>query len=421
MTEVLPLEEAQDESRFGAKATGLGVAARSGLRIPPGIALSGSIVDAVAAGNEAAIAQLTMAARPLAGPLAVRSSAVDEDGADASFAGQHLTLLNVPSVDDLRAAVLEIWWSANSDSAITYRQRVGLFTRPSIGVVVQSLLDPDVAGVLFTQNPINGADERLIEASWGLGEVVVAGRVIPDSFRMDRDGRMLERTPGVKKIAIRAAADGGTFEEDVEAELVEKLCLDDDRLTQLNVLAGQCEQAFGPARDIEWALAEGQIYLLQCRAVTRAGSPVRSRPSPRDKRPVEVIERVPLFANMSPRDTEGIAALFKERRFAPGETVTKEGTGGAAFFVIESGQATVSVGGQQRATLSAGDYFGEIALIDEGARSATVTADSELVCYGLTYWEFRPLVQQNATIGWNLLQTLVRRLRTAQDDWAEPG
>ena len=87
------------------------------------------------------------------------------------------------------AAIREIWWSANSDSAITYRQRVGLFTRPSVGVVVQSLLDPDVAGVMFTQNPINGADERLIEASWGLGEVVVAGRVIPDSFRIDRGRR----------------------------------------------------------------------------------------------------------------------------------------------------------------------------------------------------------------------------------------
>lgn len=74
-------------------------------------------------------------------------------------------------------------------------------------------------------------------------------------------------------------------------------------------------------------------------------------------------------------------------------------------------------GGQQRATLSEGDYFGEIALIDEGARSATVTADTELVWYGLTYWEFRPLVQQNATIAWNLLQTLAKRLRTAQTQW----
>ena len=119
---------------------------------------------------------------------------------------------------------------------------------------------------------------------------------------------------------------------------------------------------------------------------------------------------------MSPRDIEGIAALFKERRFVAGETITKEGAGGAAFFVIESGEATVTIGGQERATLRSGDYFGEIALIDEGARSATITATTDLVCYGLTYWEFRPLVQHNATIAWNLLQTLAKRLRTAQDD-----
>jgi hypothetical protein len=416
VTEVVALPDALDDSRFGAKATGLGAAARAGLPIPPGIALSGSLVDAVAAGDERAIEQLMSAARPLIGPLAVRSSAADEDGADASFAGQHLTLLNVPSIDDLRAAIREIWWSANSDSAITYRQRVGLFTRPSVGVVVQSLLDPAVAGVLFTQNPINKTDERLIEASWGLGEVVVAGRVIPDSFRIDRTGTVRERTPGVKKIAIRAAADGGTIEETVSPELVEMLCLDDTQLAQLNHLAVQCEEIFGPARDIEWAFANEQLYLLQCRAVTRAGSPSPSMASRGANRPVEVIERVPLFANMSPRDIEGIAVLFKERRFAAGETITKEGAGGAAFFVIESGQATVSIGGQQRAELSDGDYFGEIALIDEGARSATVTASTELVCYGLTYWEFRPLVQQNATIAWNLLQTLAKRLRTVQQE-----
>jgi len=73
--------------------------------------------------------------------------------------------------DDVGEAVRQIWWSANSDSAITYRQRVGLFSQPNVGVVVQTLLDPDVAGVMFTQNPINQADERLIEASWGLGAV----------------------------------------------------------------------------------------------------------------------------------------------------------------------------------------------------------------------------------------------------------
>jgi len=226
---------------------------------------------------------------------------------------------------------------------------------------------------------------------------------------------VLERTPGLKKIAIRAAADGGTFEEQVAPELVEQLCLDDDQLAQLSALAASCDQVYGPARDIEWAFAGGQLYLLQCRAITRAGSSPRPT-APAASGPVEVIERVPFFANLSPRDVEGIAALFKERRFAAGETVTKEGAGGAAFFVIESGAATVSIGGRPRATLTKGDYFGEVALIDEGARTATITADTDLVCYGLSYWEFRPLVQQNATIAWNLLQNLAKQLRTAQGD-----
>jgi len=415
VTEVVALADAHDDARFGAKATGLGAAARAGLPIPPGIALSGAIVDEVAAGHSDAIEHVLEAARSLRAPLAVRSSAADEDGADASFAGQHLTLLNVPTLDDVPAAVREIWWSANSDSAITYRQRVGLFARPSVGVVVQSLLAPDAAGVMFTQNPITRADERLVEAAWGLGEAVVAGRVIPDTFRIARDGAVLERTPGMKKIAIRAASDGGTYDEKVAPERVEQLCLDDEQLAQLNALAASSEEVYGPARDIEWAVAEGRLYLLQCRAVTRIGSspPVKAPPG---SAPPATIERVPLFANLSLRDLKGIAALFKERRFAPGETITKEGAGGAAFYVIESGEAEVSIGGRSRATLRTGDYFGEVALIDEGARTATITAKTDLVCYGLTYWEFRPLVQQNATIAWNLLHTLARRLRTAQED-----
>jgi phosphoenolpyruvate synthase/pyruvate phosphate dikinase len=269
---VVPLAKARDDAVFGSKAVGLGEAARGGLPLPPGVALSGAIVEAVAAGDGRAIKKVAKCVRPLPGPLAVRSSAVDEDGAEASFAGQHLTLLNVLSPDDVCSALREIWWSANSDSAITYRQRVGLFTRPSVGVVVQALLDPEVAGVMFTQNPVTGADERMIEASWGLGEVVVAGLVIPDNYRVDRSGEVLERRPGVKKVAIRTLPDGGTFEEEVPPELVEKPCLDDEQLEKLNRLAGRCEQVYGRARDIEWAFADGELYLLQCRAVTRAGS-----------------------------------------------------------------------------------------------------------------------------------------------------
>ena len=138
MKDIVPLDKARDTAVFGSKAVGLGDAARAGLPIPPGVALSGPIVEAVAAEEERAIERVAKSVRPLRAPLAVRSSAVDEDGAEASFAGQHLTLLNVPSVDEVPYALREIWWSANSDSAITYRQRVGLFTRPSVAVV-----DPD--------------------------------------------------------------------------------------------------------------------------------------------------------------------------------------------------------------------------------------------------------------------------------------
>jgi len=411
--EVVRLEKAGDTSIFGSKAVGLGEALREGLPVPPGIALSGPIVEAVASGEEEAIEQVMTAARPLNPPLAVRSSAVDEDGADASFAGQHLTLLNVPSIDALTSALREIWWSANSDSAITYRQRVGLFSRPSVGVVIQELLNPETAGVMFTRNPITGADERMIEASWGLGEAVVAGLVIPDNYRVDRSGQVLERTAGHKTIAIRSTPTGGTVQEKVPAELIEQFCLDELQLAELSRLALRSEQVYGPARDIEWAFAEGTLHLLQCRAITVAGF----KPPPMPGAPVEALHRVPLFTDLDEGEIAQIAQLFKERRFSEGETVVREGSGGAAFFLIESGEAVVSAGGADRATLRPGDYFGEIAVIDEGPRSATIIASTELVCYGLTFWDFRPLVQQNGAIGWKLLQATVQRLRAAEQGY----
>jgi pyruvate,water dikinase len=269
---VVPLAEASDDSVFGSKAVGLGEAARGGLPLPPGIALAGTIVEEVASGEEEAIREVAESVKSLETPLAVRSSAVDEDGADASFAGQHITLLNILSAEGVSEAVREIWWSANSDSAITYRQRVGLFRRPSVGVVVQSLLNPTTAGVMFTQNPINGADERMIEASWGLGEAVVAAQVIPDLYRIARSGEIVERRAGFKKVAIRSLPEGGTYEEKLSAELVEALCLSDEDLNRLHALAGRCEEIYGMGRDIEWAIAGGELYLLQCRAITRAGT-----------------------------------------------------------------------------------------------------------------------------------------------------
>ena len=415
MSQVVPLAEARDDALFGSKAVGLGQAARGGLPLPPGVALSGMVVEAVASGDELALGDVGELVRPLGGPLAVRSSAVDEDGAQASFAGQHLTLLNIPSADDVGAAVREVWWSANSDSAITYRQHVGLFRRPSVGVVVQALLDPESAGVMFTRNPINGADERVIDASWGLGEAVVAGRVIPDNFRIDRSGHVLQRTAGFKTIAIRTLPDGGTVDEKLPRGEAERLCLDDGQLAELHRLAERCEEIYGPDRDIEWAFAGGQLYLLQCRAITALAS--EAPPTPAD--PVNLLQQTRLFGSLEREELEQIGVVFKERRFAAGDTVIQQGSGGAAFYVIESGEAAVTIAGEQRRVLRAGDHFGEIALIDEGVRMATITAISDLVCYGLTLWEFRPLVQQNGNIGWKLMQTLARALRAAEEALAE--
>ena len=131
--------------------------------------------------------------------------------------------------------------------------------------------------------------------------------------------------------------------------------------------------------------------------------------------PAKALQRVPLFADLSKREVQQIARLFKERRFAEGETVIQEGSGGAAFFVIESGEVTVAVHGKKRKTLGPNDFFGEIAMIDEGKRMATITAATELVCYGLTYWDFRPLVEANGVIGWKLLQRMATMLREARE------
>jgi CRP/FNR family transcriptional regulator, cyclic AMP receptor protein len=132
--------------------------------------------------------------------------------------------------------------------------------------------------------------------------------------------------------------------------------------------------------------------------------------------PIEALERVPLFSDLNKQELRKVARLFKERHFAKGDTVVKEGSGGAAFFVLESGEATVFIRGKQHTTLKPGDYFGEIALIDDGTRMATITAASELFCYGITYWDFRPLVEKNGVIGWKLLQQMSKMLRATRKE-----
>jgi CRP-like cAMP-binding protein len=129
---------------------------------------------------------------------------------------------------------------------------------------------------------------------------------------------------------------------------------------------------------------------------------------------VEALRRVPLFEGLEPRDLGRLAKLFRERTFREGSTVTTEGEPGIGFFVITAGSAEVSVGGEPRGSLGPGDSFGETALIDEGPRSATVVATTDLHCLALSAWDFKPFVEEHPPVAWALLRTLVQRLRAAQ-------
>ncbi len=127
--------------------------------------------------------------------------------------------------------------------------------------------------------------------------------------------------------------------------------------------------------------------------------------------PVETLRIVPLFANLDDKDLDQLSRQMHERRFPEGAEVTTEGATGAGFFVIVEGNADVSVGGEHRTTLGPGDHFGEVALIDDGVRSASIMAATDLLCYGLTPWEFRPFVEDHPQVAWALLETLARRAR----------
>jgi len=130
--------------------------------------------------------------------------------------------------------------------------------------------------------------------------------------------------------------------------------------------------------------------------------------------PQELVQQVPLFSGLGKKELQTLANSMKERIFDAGDTISKEGQSGVGFFIIEDGEASVTVGGDELRTLGSGDYFGEVALIDDGARTATITAKTELKTYGITSWEFRPLIEQNAELAWKMLQTLAKRLREAE-------
>jgi pyruvate,water dikinase len=203
-------------------------------------------------------------------PVAVRSSATAEDLADASFAGQQESYLGIRGNESLILHVQRCWASLWTERAISYRERNHFpHHQVSLSVVIQMMVASDVAGVLFTVNPItNQMDEMFINAAYGLGESVVSGRVTPDTYRVARKGfRVVEQTRGTKSTRIDMTNDGTVEVGNTQTER-ERLCLDDSALRRLSTLGEQVEKYYGAPQDIEWAFANDQLYLLQTRPVT---------------------------------------------------------------------------------------------------------------------------------------------------------
>jgi pyruvate, water dikinase len=264
----------RDAAAVGSKVANLSWLAAD-LPVPPGFCLSlASAADATWAALERpftlAYARLGERCGQPDPPVAVRSSAVDEDSPGASFAGQHATVLNVSGAPAGLQAVLACLESFVSEQARAYRRRRGLATAPErSAVLVQQFMPADVSAVLFSANPVTGSrDEIVVTASWGLGPSIVGGTVTPDTFVLRRgDLRIVRRQPGEKR-RMTIPVPGGVREVDVPRRLWHPACLDDARLGAMAHLGLEVEARMGWPVDLELVWRGAAFYLLQCRPVT---------------------------------------------------------------------------------------------------------------------------------------------------------
>lgn len=271
---LLDLASCREKDLAGGKAINLGELLRAGLPVPDGFVVTTEASRRLHAHDlrqdtsglaEAIVAQWRAMGSPT---VAVRSSATAEDLADASMAGQYETFLNIAQGDALLNAVQCCWASLDSPRTRAYLTEHGIdLWQVSMAVVVQRQIPADVAGVLFTANPHTGSRaEMLIEASWGLGEAVVSGRVQPDVLRVDREtGRIIEAKIADKQVWI---APGEHEESPVPEDRRNAPCLNDSAIAQIVAIARQAEAHFSRPQDIEWALHEGRVFLLQSRPIT---------------------------------------------------------------------------------------------------------------------------------------------------------
>ena len=269
--EIRPLTDLRraDEPLFGGKSASLGELLGAGVPVPEGFAVASS-ADPSAVLPQVAAAYGAMGDEPA---VAVRSSAVGEDSAEATFAGQHDTFLWVRGADAVCAAVRDCWASLENPEAVSYRERVGAAGPPAMGVTVQRMVDALVSGVMFTCNPVSGDPSTVaVNASWGLGTAVVGGEVTPDEYRLSKvTGEVTLRTIGPKEVEdVPHPEGGGTVRLEVSASRRRAACLDDAALASLLELGRRIERHFGAHQDIEWALSRdgGELLVLQSRPVT---------------------------------------------------------------------------------------------------------------------------------------------------------
>jgi len=264
-----------DAGLVGGKAANLSRLARMYHRVPDGFSLPVTVMDEAHPHDlqneiNAAISDLMACHRLDNFIAAVRSSAVDEDGAAASFAGQHETYLNIVGADAIIQAVTRCWESARSERALEYRRKQGLSVeRPQIAVFVQQLVASDVSAVVFSANPVSGSpDEIMINASWGLGESIVGGTVTPDTFIVRKSDLAVINRVIADKQRMTVSAPGGTHEVEVPRFLRNTTSLNDEQVIEMAKLALTLEVTMEHPVDVECAYAGGELYLLQCRPIT---------------------------------------------------------------------------------------------------------------------------------------------------------